>query len=292
MTANSGRFDARMREDVARVLAEPKIDCHCHVLDPLRFPYGDATPYRPAGQEIGTAEQYAQVRVAYGIERALLVGPNSGYELDNRCLLDALAHGDACLKGIAVVAHDASDADLVRLKAAGVIGVAFNATYHGVDYYRDTASLLSRLAVLDMCLSLQIEGDQLVAFAPLLERSGVRVLVDHCGRPAPGAGLAQPGFRALLALAATKRAFVKLSGYAKFARAPYPYDDVRPYVEALLDAFTPDGCLWATDWPFLRAHARLDVGPLLALVHRFVPDAAARHRVLWQAPYRALGFSP
>ena len=75
MTANSGRFDARMREDVARVLAEPKIDCHCHVLDPLRFPYGDATPYRPAGQEIGTAEQYAQVRVAYGIERALLVGP-------------------------------------------------------------------------------------------------------------------------------------------------------------------------------------------------------------------------
>ena len=203
MTANSGRFDARMREDVARVLAEPKIDCHCHVLDPLRFPYGDATPYRPAGQEIGTAEQYAQVRVAYGIERALLVGPNSGYEMDTRCLLDALAHGDACLKGIAVVAQDASQADLVRLGSAGVIGVAFNATYHGVDYYRDTASLLSRLAVLDMCLSLQIEGDQLVAFAPLLERSGVRVLVDHCGRPAPGAGLAQPGFRALLALACT-----------------------------------------------------------------------------------------
>jgi len=91
---------------------------------------------------------------------------------------------------------------------------------------------------------------------------------------------------------ATKRAFVKLSGYAKFARAPYPYDDVRPYVDALLDAFTPDGCLWATDWPFLRAHARLDVGPLLALVHRFVPDAAARRRVLWQTPCRVLGFSP
>jgi len=290
MTANSGRFDARMREDVARVLAEPKIDCHCHVLDPLRFPYGDATPYRPAGQEIGTAEQYAQVRVAYGIERALLVGPNSGYELDNRCLLDALAHGDACLKGIAVVAHDASDADLVRLKAAGVIGVAFNATYHGVDYYRDTASLLSRLAVLDMCLSLQIEGDQLVAFAPLLERSGVRVLVDHCGRPAPGAGLAQPGFRALLALAATKRVFVKLSGYAKFARSPYPYDDVRPFVDALLDAFTPDRCLWASDWPFLRAAERIDYGPLLSLVERFVPDAADRRRVLFETPRSVLDF--
>jgi predicted TIM-barrel fold metal-dependent hydrolase len=292
MTADDGRFAARMRDDAARVLAEAKVDCHCHVLDPLRFPYGDATPYRPAGQEIGTAEQYAQLRAAYGIERALLVGPNSGYEQDNRCLLDALAQGDGCLKGIAVVPHDASDADLARLKSAGVIGVAFNATYHGVDYYRDTAGLLARLAALDMCLSLQVDGDQLVAFAPMLEHSGVCVLVDHCGRPAPEAGLAQPGFRALLALAATKRVFVKLSGYAKFARAPYPYDDVRPFVDALLDSFTPDGCLWATDWPFLRAHARLDVGPLLALVHRFVPDAAARHRVLWQTPCRVLDFSP
>ncbi len=71
-----------------------------------------------------------------------------------------------------------------------------------------------------------------------------------------------------------------------------PLTAIRGYVEALLDAFTPDGCLWATDWPFLRAHARLDVGPLLALVHRFVPDAAARHRVLWQTPCRVLGFSP
>ena len=292
MTGDGDRFGARMRDDVARVLAEPKVDCHCHVLDPSRFPYGEATPYRPAGQEIGTAEQYAQVRAAYGIDRALLVGPNSGYEQDNRCLLDALAHGDGRLKGIAVVPHDVSDADLVRLKSAGVIGTAFNATYHGLDYYRDTASLLARLAALDMCLSLQVEGDQLVAFAPLLERSGVRVLVDHCGRPAPEAGLAQPGFRALLALAATKRLFVKLSGYAKFARAPYPYEDVRPFVDALLETFTPDGCLWATDWPFLRANARLDVGPLLALIHRFVPDAAARHRVLWHAPCRALGFSP
>lgn len=291
MTTQVDRLDARMPEHVARVLVEPKVDCHCHVLDPRRFPYGEATPYRPAGQEIGTAAQYAQVRAAYGIGRALLVGPNSGYEQDNRCLLDALAHGDGCLKGIAVVADDASDADLARLKSAGVIGVAFNATYHGVDYYRDTASLLARLAALDMCLSLQVEGDQLVAFEPLLERSGVRVLVDHCGRPVPDAGLSQPGFRALLALAATKRVFVKLSGYAKFARSPYPYDDVRPFVDALLDAFTPDGCLWATDWPFLRAHARLDVGPLLALVHRFVPDDAARHRVLWETPCRALGFS-
>ena len=37
------------------IFAEPKIDCHVHVLDPARFPYGANTHYAPAGQEIGTA---------------------------------------------------------------------------------------------------------------------------------------------------------------------------------------------------------------------------------------------
>ena len=75
------------------VFDEPKIDSHCHILDPLRFPYAPDVAYRPAGQETGPVEQYEQVMDAYGIRHALFVGPNSGYGLDNRCLLDALARG-------------------------------------------------------------------------------------------------------------------------------------------------------------------------------------------------------
>ena len=44
----------RMRSDI---FDEPKIDCHVHVLDPARFPYGANTHYRPAGQEIGHARR-------------------------------------------------------------------------------------------------------------------------------------------------------------------------------------------------------------------------------------------
>ena len=56
------------------IFDEPKIDCHCHVLDPARFPYADDVAYRPAGQEIGPLAQYREVMDAYGITRALLVG--------------------------------------------------------------------------------------------------------------------------------------------------------------------------------------------------------------------------
>ena len=199
---------------------ESKIDCHSHIFDPARFPYGADTFYRPAGQEMGTADYFLHVLDAYGVRHALLVGPNSGYETDNRCLLDAIARSNGRFKGVAVVPNDASRADLEQLKAAGVVGVAFQVALHGVAYYAGTADLLAKVAALDMFVQVQVEHDQLVRLMPSLERSGARVLIDHCGRPTIAGGIEQPGFGALVQLARTGRAFVKLSGYVKFSRQP------------------------------------------------------------------------
>ena len=272
------------------VFDEAKIDCHCHVLDPARFPYAPDVAYRPAGQEIAPLEQYLQVMDAYGIRHALMVGPNSGYNLDNRCLLDVLARGGGRFKGIAVVPLEIGRDALLELRASGIVGVAFNATLLGTAYYQSTGPLLRTLAELDMLVSLQVEGDQLVELRPLLERSDVRVLIDHCGRPAAGRGAAQPGFQALLGLARAGRVAVKLSGHQKFSALPPPHGDTRPYLDALLEAFTLDACLWASDWPFLRALQRLDVGPLLRGIERLLPDPTDRRKLFWDTPRRWLGF--
>ena len=124
----------------------------------------------------------------------------------------------------------------------------------------------------------------------MLRDSGVRVLIDHAGRPDPSAGLGQAGFRALLALADTGRAAVKLSGFAKFSHQPHPHADAWPYVAALVEAYTADALVWASDWPFLRAPARIDYGPLRALAERLLPDPRARRAVLWETPKRLFGF--
>ena len=273
------------------VFDEPKVDAHCHLVDPARFPYAPDVAYRPVGQEIATLEQYLQVMDAYGIRHALLVGPNSGYGLDNRCMLDALARGQGRFRGVAVVPNDIPRDALLRLRQAGVVGVAFNATVLGVDHYLQAGPLLRQLADLDLFVSMQVEHDQLVALAPLLEESGVRVMFDHCGRPRPGGGIDQPGFQALLAFARTGRAAVKLSGYQKFALQPPPYADAQPFVRALLDAFTPDACMWASDWPFLRSPVHLDVGPLLRQLEQLVPHEADRRRIWWDTPRRWLGIA-
>jgi len=272
------------------VFDAPKIDCHCHVLDPARFPYAPDVAYRPAGQEIGPVEQYLQVMDAYGIRHALLVAPNSGYNLDNRCLLDAIARGAGRFKGIAIVPLDIDRDALLALRDQGIVGVAFNATLLGVEHYLRAAPLLRMLVELDMWVSLQVQEDQMVALRRLMEDSGVRLLIDHCGRPAPGPGVGQAGFQALLGMAASGRVAVKLSGFQKFSATPPPFADTRPFIEALLARFTPDACLWASDWPFLRAPQRLDVGPLLRQAELLLPDAGDRRKVFWETPRRLLGF--
>jgi predicted TIM-barrel fold metal-dependent hydrolase len=275
-----------------RIFEEPKIDCHVHVLDPARFPYGANTHYRPMGQEMGTPAQLAQVMDAYGTRHALLVGPNSGYGLDNTCMLDTIARDRSRYKGIAVVRNGATMDELQKLKAQGVVGVAWNVTFYGVDHYRDAAPLLEKLAALEMFLDIQVEHDQLVPMMPLLVNSGVRILVDHCGRPTVDAGLDQPGFQALLEVAATKRAFIKLSGLVKFSHDPSPHEDAWPFARALVRAFTLDRCLWASDWPYLRAPTRVDYGVLLNLVLTLFPDAADRRKLLWDNPREVFGFAP
>src|SRR6185437_2885537 len=229
------------------IFDEPKIDCHAHVIDPVQFPYGKDIAYLPSGQEIGTTAQFCHVMDCYGVKHALLVQPNSGYGGDNSCMIDAIATGHGRFKGIAIVDLDADTATLQKLKAQGIVGAAINPTFHGNDYYKNADKLMKALADLDMFFNLQVENDQFLMFAPWIERIPVKVLIDHVGRPTPPAGLNQPSFAAILRLAKSGRISVKLYGFLKFSRSPYPFEDCWPFVRALADAFTLDHCMWASD---------------------------------------------
>jgi predicted TIM-barrel fold metal-dependent hydrolase len=272
------------------IFDEPKIDCHAHVIDPANFPYGKDIAYKPTGQEVGTTAQFAEVMESHGVRHALLVQPNSGYGSDNSCMLDAIEKGEGRFKGIAIVDLDADATTLKGLRSRGVVGVAVNPTFHGNDYYRQADGLIKRLADLDMFLDLQVENDQFLMFAPWIERIPVKVLIDHTGRPTPPAGLDQPAFAAILRLAKTGRVNVKISGYLKFAKQPYPFEDCWPFVRAVVDAFTLDRCMWASDWPFLRASERQDYGPLVQLAGRLFPDANDRRKLFWDTPNRLFNF--
>ena len=272
------------------ILTEPKIDCHLHLLDPHRFPYLPQAWYHPVENEQASAEQLIDLFDAFAVRHAVVVGPNSGYDVDNRCLLDLLDRGAGRFKGVAVVDNDISRTELAELRDRGIVGTTLQAALLGVEHFAGAGRLLRDLAELDMVADVQVTGDQLVQLAPMLDESGVRVLIDHCGRPDPAAGLDQPGFAALLAAGRTGRYWVKLSGLVKCSGQRYPWPDSWPYVQALLDAFGPQRCLWGSDWPFLRAPERIDYATVLTLTERLVPDPVVREQILLTTPARLFGF--
>lgn len=277
---------------VERLIAvERGADCHAHVFCGERFPFAEKTIYRPHPVQAGNAYQFLSLLDAHGFTHGLIVGANP-YGLDSRCMLDAIAEARGRLKGIALVSPDCTEREIAELSGKGVVGCRINVFTQGLTPLLDPRApkFLERLREAGWFVQIQCEHDQLSEAAPILRKAGVRIMVDHFGRPDIRRGLQQPGFQALLELGKTGNAVVKLSGAFRSSLEPYPYHDVDPFIEAAINAFTLDHCIWGSDWPFVRMDERMDYGPTLNCLGRWLPNAADRDRVLWETPSRLFGF--
>lgn len=273
------------------VFSERKIDCHNHIFDPEAFPYQPDAGYQPDGHEKASFDLFSQMMDAYGISNALIVGPNSGYgEDDNRALLDAINRSNGRCKGMAVVSQDTSLEQLQALNEQGIAGITFNIAFYGVEHFARSTPLLDRIAQLGMIAQLQVEDDQLVPLASMFIDSGARLLVDHCGRPNLSAGIDSSGFQSVLSLADTGRAWIKVSGFDKFSSTSLPWDDTRAHVTAIQQSYGEDRLIWGSDWPFLRARQRMDLGSLLTLAESQFPEAGKREKFFWRNAAELIGF--
>ncbi len=63
---------------------------------------------------------------------------------------------------------------------------------------------------------------------------------------------ASRGARLVRAAAAHRRVHCKLSGLVTEATPAWTDDDIRPYVEHLLDCFGPERLMWGSDWPVVE----------------------------------------
>lgn len=268
-----------------------RVDAHAHVIDFARFPIPGGPGYKPKPHEGGTRAQYLATLDRNGMTHGLLVQP-SGYVYDNSALLDAIAAAPSRLKGIAVAAPDANDRLLDSLAAGGIVGLRFNLT-DAVDTALAEAiagGLIDRVAARGWFAQIHADGERWVDAAAMLRRTRVSVLIDHVGRPLLAGGVAQPGFQAMLAMADTGRAAIKLSGLFRVSAAPPPYRDLVPFLAAILERFTPERCVWGSDWPFLNMGRPVDYAQELDALRQFVPDEAARTKILWDTPARLFGF--
>ena len=257
-------------------------DTHFHVFDAARYPYATVRSYTPAD---ATMADYIALRLRYGIDRAVLVQP-SVFGADHRYMEDSLrAHGD-CLRAVAVVFAETTDAQLAHWHALGVRGSRVNTLFAGGADPAQRAQTIARIAPLGWHVQLLIDVAAQPDMADSVADKGVPVVIDHLGHHPPGALLKSAGFANLLALLRDGNAWVKLSGpYRSAADAPR-YAASQAVVDRLIEA-NVDRLLWGSDWPHPPSHYPIPPTPqLMDLVYDWLPDAALRQTVLVDNPSR------
>lgn len=116
----------------------------------------------------------------------------------------------------------------------------------------ELAPAFRTLIELDLSFDCLVKPPHLETLLTLLTRhTELRAIIDHGAKPAIAAGELEPWASRMTALARETRAFCKLSGLVTEAGPNWTVDDLRPYVEHLLDAFGPERLIWGSDWPVL-----------------------------------------
>jgi predicted TIM-barrel fold metal-dependent hydrolase len=108
---------------------------------------------------------------------------------------------------------------------------------------------------------------------PTLEASGVKIVVDHLGRPDAKAGINSEGFKALLRSIERGRTWVKLSGGYRLG------PQAREYAGELLRVVGPDRLVWASDCPFVGHEGQFPYRATIDWLIEAIPGAAARAKI-------------
>ena len=278
-------------------------DCAVHVFaDTKRFPYWEGRTYTP---EPATVAELRQVMQALHLDRVVVVQAST-YGTDNSCVLESIREIGAGARGVAVIDDKTPDASLDDMHRGGVRGIRLSLGNQGAA---DPAAARQRLKVAADRMKSRKGWSVLISGSPEtwaalhgdLAAFPVPIVIDHFGEPRVADGVGQPGFKSVLSLVQSGKAYVKLSNADTLTRQP-DLSDVTPFAKALISA-NPQRVVWGTAWPHpsagavagrkatdLAVHRQVDDGHVMNMLPVWAPDAAMRKMILVDNAARLYGF--
>jgi predicted TIM-barrel fold metal-dependent hydrolase len=275
-------------------------DTHVHVFGPAaEFPFAPRRHYTPGDASVA---DLVRLHALLGIDRVVLVQP-SPYGTDNRRLVAGLQQLGSRARGVAVIDPAA---ELAGMHIAGVRGARVNLATEG---QHDPAAALDALmqtaeqvAPLGWHIQTYTSLTMIAALHDAILKLPVPLVIDHFAGTPAAAGVAQPGFAALLSLVAGGRVHVKLSAPCRIS-GQADYADAAGIARALIAA-NPDRVLWGTDWP--HTSIKRDPSRAATAIEPFQPEDDGRalgrlrdwtsgdpdllHRILVRNPAALYGF--
>jgi L-fuconolactonase len=243
----------------------PIIDAHLHVWDPARIPMGWMTPGAALNRAF-SVEDYAAATQGIAIEAMVFV----------ECFVDA----GAFLCEVDYVAENAArDPRIMAIVANAPLELGDDArpflealvTRHGtvrgirrmIEFQADTAIAtrpgfragVQALRDYDLSFDVNVHHSQMDQAVDLSRHvEGVRLILDHCGKPPVKGGIRDRRFAVwrdgIRAFAQNPDAYCKLSDLPVEAdHAAWTAADLQPYIDAVVETFGFDRLIFAFDWP-------------------------------------------
>ncbi len=267
------------------------VDTHVHVweIDPPRYPVGPTAPnWTALPDEPGTTDELIAEMDAHAVDWTVLV-QTSWSTWDNGYIADSVARFPNRLLGHGLIdPQNPSNAEQVRywVKERGLVGFRFHPMYYPDEKILLTAqnrAMWEEIAALNAVIQLHLRAEQADQVAVIAQRyPHLTLIIDHMGYPQINEPTA--AFQPIIDLARYPNVHFKLSDVAGRSQQGFPYQDVQPFIQQLVNAFSAQRTIWGTGYP---GHHRVKHKwpPLideLRLIHEGLPflTAVDRDRIL------------
>ena len=235
------------------------VDSHVHLYDPTWLRYGWLARVPKINRRYDLAD-FDRCRGPVEVDKLVFaeVAVDPGLHFAEAAWVQGLADEDPRLAGM--IAHapmekgGAVEADLDRLAQYGALRGIRRLIETEVDIsfclQPPFLEALRLLPARNLCFDICVKHWGLVFAVELARRCpDVRFVLDHIGKPGIRDGLVEPWKEQLRRLAALPNVVCKLSGVITEAdHAHWTKEQVRPYVEHVVECFGFDRVMYGSDW--------------------------------------------
>jgi predicted TIM-barrel fold metal-dependent hydrolase len=233
------------------------IDAHAHVFSQALTLAGGRR-YTP-GYDVTLADYLGHLH-ANGLSHGVLVQP-SFLGTDNGYLLAALQQAPDQLRGVVVLERDIPHDALQAMARAGVVGVRLNLVGRALPDFAEPGwkVFFEHLVALGWHVELHREVADLPQLVRQLLPFGIKLVVDHFGRPDARLGVAQRDFAELLDLGLSGQLWLKVSGIYRLGGSPAQnLEFARQAMPLLQQSFGLHRLVWGSDWPHTQHETSVD----------------------------------
>jgi len=232
------------------------VDTHVHIweIDPPRYPVGPTAPgWKSEPDEPATADELIADMDANGVDRSVIV-QTSWSTWDNGYMADSVVRFPDRFIGHGMIdPQDPLNADRVRywMQKRGLVGFRFHPMYYPQEQILLTAQngpMWEELAASGAVVQFHMRAQDAVQIAEIARRyPQMKLLLDHMGYPDLKA--AREAFEPIVELARFDNVHVKISDVKGRSAEDFPFADIHPFIQWLLDAFGAERALWGTGYP-------------------------------------------